>query len=371
MNSVWLIRERVLLCEAQRVSRLHTCLQGDAWPEHTRSVSMPITKRLMIASALTLLLSCSRGSHKPQSELAISRSALPTSNPSYSGANEPQDKVVAPTRLVSLPVSAYSTFLGLDGELAYLFTRTAAYCLAPGKPPQKIELDLGIGPVLADSGIVFWSKGAIWNASKDGSAVWRVAALSRQPEYFVASSAGIAWLDRAEDSLFRIQSLDGQKPRVLVADQGEISALNMVHDWVFFVLRAKDNSWRIGRVHVARGEPQYTDSRTGPTPAMLAGTEDVVYYHMDRSEIRQLSLDLKSEHVWLKDFVCSPIWEATNIYCARVEGLFKVVATSRQAKFLWSGRRETVTMIRANSKQVVWTVDTGPDQLAVDMLRVE
>jgi hypothetical protein len=275
---------------------------------------------------------------------------------------------VAPTRLLSLPVSAYSIFLGLDGELAYLLTRNAAYRLAAGKPPQKIELELGIGPVLANSGIVFWSKGAIWNASKDGASVWRLATVSKQPEYFVASRAGIAWLDRTDGGLFRVQSLDGQKSRVLVADQGEISALNMIHDWVFFVLRAKNNSWRIGRVHVGHGEPEYTDSRTGPTPAMLTGTEDIVYYDMERSEIRQLSADLKSEHVWLKDFVCSPLCEATNIYCGRVEGLFEVLADSREPKFLWHGRRETITFIRANSKQVVWTVDTGPDQLAVDML---
>jgi hypothetical protein len=298
------------------------------------------------------------------------RAAAEASSSSSSEPNAPPNKLVAPTRLLSLPVSAYLVFLGLDGDLAYLLTRTAAYRLAPGKPFQKIALDLGIGPVLADSGIVFWSKGAIWNASKDGASVWRVAALSRQPEYFVASSAGIAWLERAEDGLFRIQSLDGQKTRVLVADPGEISALNMVHEWVFFVLRAKDNTWRIGRVHVARGEPQYTDSRTGPTPALLTGMEDIVYYDMERSEIRQLTPDLKSEHVWLKDFVCSPIHEATNIYCARVEGLFEVLADTHTTKFLWHGSRETVTMIRANSKQVFWVADTGPDQLAVDMLQV-
>ena len=286
-------------------------------------------------------------------------------------SNVPSTNLVAPTRLVSLPVSAYSTWLALDGEIAYLFTRNAAYRLVVGRPPQKIELDLGVGPVLTEAGIVFWSKGAIWNASKDGGSVWRVATLSTQPEYFVASSAGFAWLDRGDDRLFRIQSLNGQKPRVLVADQGEISALNMIHDWVFFVLRAKDNSWRIGRVHVARGEPEYTDSRTGPTPASLTGTEEVVYYDMERSEIRKLSPNLKSEYVWLKDFVCSPIYAATDIYCSRVEGLFEFLAGNREAKFLWYGRRETVTLIRANSKQVFWTVDTGPDQLAVDMLPVQ
>ena len=281
------------------------------------------------------------------------------------------NQLVAPTRLLSLPVSAYSSLLGLDDELSYLFTRNAAYRLAPGKPPQEIKLDLGIGPVLADSGIVFWSKGAIWNASKDGASVWRLATLPGQPEYFVASPAGIAWLERADKGPFRIQSLDGHKPRLLVADPGEISALNMIHDWVFFVQRAKNNSWRIGRVHVARGEPEYTDSRTGPTPALLTGTESTIFWDMEKSEIRQLTPDLKSEHVWLKDFVCSPIYESTNIYCGRVEGLFAVLADSRNTKFLWHGPHETITLIRANSKRVVWLVDMGPDQLAVDTLPVE
>ena len=332
---------------------------------------MSKTKRLVSTSALMLLLACSRGSHRTAVESATSRAAAAESSSPQSEPNAPPNKLVAPTRLLSLPVSAYSVNFGLDGELAYLFTRNAAYRLAAGKPSQKIELDLGIGPVLADSGIIFWSKGAIWRAAKDGAPVWRVAALPGQPEYFVASSAGIAWLDRVEGGLFRIQSLDGQKPRVLVAEQGEISALNMVHDWVFFVLRARDNSWRIGRVHALRGEPEYTDSKTGPTPALLTGMEDIVYYDMERSEIRQLTPDLKSEHVLVKDFVCSPIFEAKNIFCGRVEGLFEVLADSRKTKFLWHAPRETVTLIRANSKQVVWAVDTGPDQLAVDMLPVQ
>jgi hypothetical protein len=317
-----------------------------------------------------LLLACSRSSHRTQRESTTSPAAATLSSSSSAVANAPPNELAASTRLLSLPVSAYLISLGLDGELVYLFTRNAAYRLLAGKPPQRIGLDLGIGPVLADSGIVFWSKGAIWNASKDSASVWRLATLSTQPEYFVASSAGIAWLDRTHDGLFRIQSLSGQKPRVLVSDPGEISALNMVHDWVFFVQRAKDNSWRIGRVHVARGEPEYTASRTGPTPALLTGTDDVVYYDMERSEIRQLTPDLKSEHVLLKDFVCSPIFEATNIFCGRVEGLFEVLADSRKTKFLANGRRETITLIRANSKQVVWAVDTGPDQLAVDRLSV-
>jgi hypothetical protein len=145
----------------------------------------------------------------------------------------------------------------------------------------------------------------------------------------------------------------------------------MVHDWVFFVRRGKANSWSIGRVHVRRGEPEFTDSRTGPTPASLTGTESVIYYDMERSEIRELTTDLKSESVWLKDFVCSPIYEAKNLFCARVEGLFEVLAARREPKALSFGRRETITFLRADAKQVVWIVDTGPDQLAVDTLPLE
>jgi len=279
-------------------------------------------------------------------------------------------KPVAPTRLLSLPVSAYTPSLALDGDVVYLLTRGAVYRVVAGKPPQRTELDLGIGPVLAESGIVFWSNGAVWNAAKEGGSVWRLATVPKQPEYFVASSGGIAWLDRADDGAYRLQALDGQKARVLVAHQAEISAVHMIHDRVFFVARGKDNSLRIGSVHKAGGEPSYTESRTGPTPAQLAGTESVVYYDMDKSEIRQLTQDLMTEHVWLKDFVCSPIHEANHVFCGRVEGLFEVLADSHTPRPLVLGRHETITLVRANAKQVVWIADLGPDQLAVDMLPV-
>jgi hypothetical protein len=269
---------------------------------------------------------------------------------------------------MSLAFSAYNASLALDGDVVYLFTPSAFYRMAPGSPPQKTALDLGVGPVLTDSGIVFWSKGAIWNTSREGGAVRRLAKLPHQPEYFVASSAGLAWLDGA-DGVFSIQSINGHKPRVLVSTRDQLSALRMIHEWVFFVQRAKDSSWRIGRVHMAGSEPEYTESRSGPTPAMLTGTESVFYYDMDHSEVRQLSPDLKSEHVWCKDFVCSPICEAKNIYCARVEGLFEILADNYQPKILY-GRHETITHLRANARQVVWLADVGPDQLAVEMLPV-
>jgi hypothetical protein len=326
---------------------------------HTREISMSTMSKVLGASALLLLLACNRSSPRTQGQPAVARAAVSQPTPAM------------PTRLLSLPVSAYHPALALDGDVAYLLTRDAAYRLAVGKTPQRFELDIGHGAVLAESGIVFWSQGAIWNAAKQGGSVWRVASVPKQPEYLVTSSGGIAWLDRADDGNYRIQSLAGKKPRLLLARQDEISAVTMIHDWVFFVQKAKDQSWRIGRVHVAGGEPAYTDSRTGPTPSQLTGTENLAYYDMDKSEIRQLTPDLKSEHVWLKNFVCSPIYEATNIFCVRVEGLYEIPADSRVAKQLLFGPRQTITLVRANAKWVVWVADVGADQLAVDMLPLE
>ena len=155
---------------------------------------------------------------------------------------------------------------------------------------------------------------------------------------------------------------------MLVSSTREISALNMIQDSVYFVQRTTDTSWRIGSVRVAGGEPVYSSEHKGPTPAMLTGSDDIYYYAMDKSEIRRLLPSLQSEETLLKNFVCSPINVASRIYCGCVEGLFKVSKEQRKPRVLVYGRPGSITNIRANSKLVAWTVDTGPEMLAVDML---
>jgi len=320
---------------------------------------------------LVLALACSRKTPHAPDHPESKPAAASAAGPAPSAAPTPTEELVAPTHLLSLPVSAYAIVLELDGDQAFLLTRTAAYCLEAGQPAHKLDLDLGIGPVLAPSGIVFWSKGAIWSASKQSKTVWHLAAAAKQPEYFVASETDFAWLDRVDNGPYRIQTLQGHKPRVIVSSQEELSALHMIHDWIFFVQRMPGRSWRIGRVGLSGGEVQYTDPRSSATPAMLSGKESLAYYDMDRSAIFRVTPDLKSENAWLNDFVCSPIYEAKNIYCSRVEGLFEILAQTSQPRVLTFGRRETITAIRANSKQIVWTVDAGPDQLVVEMLPVQ
>jgi hypothetical protein len=267
-----------------------------------------------------------------------------------------------------MPMSAYGTSLALDDDAVYLLAKTAAYRLVAGQPARGIELDLGIGAVLTQSAFIFWSKGAIWSAPKQGGVTRQVAKLSHQPQYFVASGDSFAWVNLSDEGIYTIQTLKGPKPRVLVSSKGEISALNMIQDSVYFVRRPTDTSWHIGRVSISGGEPDFSSERTGPTPAMLTGSDDIYFYAMDRSEIRRLMPDLREEEVLLKNFVCSPIHVANRVYCGCVEGLFAVSKALHQPRILVHARPGSITNIRANSKLVAWTIDAGPEMLAVDML---
>jgi len=330
-------------------------------------------RSVVIAGAAVLLFSCRR---TPNPSPPAASSVVPAAAVSAAGAksqkqlNEKAPKLLEPTTLVEMPISAYPTSLALDDDVVYLLTSNAAYKLTEGQPVQGIELDLGIGPVVTESAIIFWSKGSIWGAPKHGGEVRALAKLPHQPQYFVAEKGHLAWVDHSDAGPYTIQSLDGRKPRVLVTASGELSALTMIADSVFFVQRAEDNSWRVGRARVQGGDVEYSTSRTGQTPAMLTGTESLVYYDMKTSEIRRLQTDLQHEETWLKDFVCTPLYESINVYCACVEGLFEVRATDHKPHVLIYGRHETITYIRANSKYIVWTVDKGPDKLAVYRLPV-
>jgi len=267
-----------------------------------------------------------------------------------------------------MPVSAYGTSLALDDDAVFLLTSNAAYRLVAGQPAQGIELDLGVGAVLTSSAFIFWSKGAIWRAPKEGGLARSIAKFPHQLQYFVSWGDSFAWVDRSDEGLYTIQTLKGAKPRVLVSSTGEISGLNMINDSVYFVQRPTDTSWRVGSVRTTGGEPSYSNERKGRTPAMLTGSDNLYFYNLDTSEIRKLPLDLNNEEVLLKNFVCSPVNASDRIYCGCVEGLFEVSKESRKPRVLVFGRPGSITNIRANSKLVAWTVDTGPNKLAVDML---
>ena len=326
-------------------------------------------KSVSCACAL-FLFGCGRDGQRSQAELAV---ASPAARASVMAETPPKPKppeLPAPTRLTSLPISAYASSLALDDDAVYLLTSHAAYRLVDGQPAHGIRLELGIGATLTESAFIFWSEGSIWRAPKQGGVTRPLAQLSHQPQYFVASGEAFAWVDQSEGGLYTIQTLVAGRPTVLVSSPGEIRALNMISDAVYFVERPSDDAWRLGVVRIGGGKPEYATERKGRAPALLAGVDGLYYYDLDQSKVLKRSLDLRSEQVQLDNFVCSPIYVSSRIFCACVEGLFEVAKDTRTPSVLVHDRPGTITNISANAKRVAWIADLGQDQLAVDTLPI-
>jgi hypothetical protein len=215
---------------------------------------------------------------------------------------------------------------------------------------------------------VFWSSGAIWSAPKTGGPARELTKFPHQPQYFVSSGEELAWVDQSDEGLYTIQTLEGRKPRVLLSSRGEIRALDMIGEVVYFVQRPTDDSWRIGFVHRDGREPQYAATKHGRAPAQLTGSDAIYYFDLDTKRILRLALDLGREDVQLTELVCSPIQVSSRIYCGCVEGLFDVGRETHQPRVLVHDRPGLITSVASNSKAVAWVVDVGSDQLAVDLL---
>lgn len=319
-----------------------------------------------LACVALLTLACG---HEPKPSPTRSASSSSASSSSASLPTPSARRAIpSPTRLATLPISAYQATLALDEDAAYLMTSNAAYRLVGGEPPQGLRLDLGFGSVLTRSAFVFWSDGVIWSAPKQGGPSRDLARFPHQPQYFVSSGDALAWVDQSDEGLYTIQTLDGRKPRVLLSSSGEIRALVMIGESVYFVQRPTDDTWRIGFVRLAAEEPVYATAKKGRAPAQLTGSDAIYYYDLETKRILRLSLDLRQEEEQLKELVCSPIHVSSRIYCGCVEGLFDVGKDSHQPRVLVHNRPGTITSVTSNSKTVAWITDTGSDQLGVDFL---
>ncbi len=275
-----------------------------------------------------------------------------------------------PTVLLTLPISAYAPVLFADEGVVYLLTSKAAYRIVPGHQPEQFPLDLGIGPTMTASSFVFWSKGAIWQAPKAGGKPRRIVSLSHEPQRFVTSGDRFAWLDRTDEGKFTIQTLARGKPKTIWSARGDIDVVTMLQDWVFFVERDAANAWRFGGVRVAGGEPTFSAPHSGRTPAMLVPYHDHLYYYDSNTiEIHRLSPDFLTNEILSKEFICSPLAVSTQIYCAHVAGLFEVSGRPLSSPVRLTERR-VIPAIAASSELVTWLSDTGPDQLALEMLPV-
>jgi len=322
-------------------------------------------------TAIALAGGCGRQSSR--ADPPASASTLPVTSVSAVSRPPPPEPHaptgIEPTVLLTLPISAYAPFLFVDQGVVYLLTRQAAYRLVPGEEPVQTPLDLGIGPAMTESSFVYWSKGAIWRAPKAGGKPRRVASLSHEPQRFVTSGEQFAWLDRTDEGKFTIQTLAGGKPKTIWSALGDIDAVTMLQDWVFFVEREARGAWRFGGVRVAGGEPTFSTPHGGRTPALLVPFGDLYYYDSNTIEIHRLSPDFLTDEILSREFICSPFAVSVQIYCAHVAGLFELPKQPKSSPVRLTDTR-VITAVAASSALVAWLRDTGPDQLALEMLPV-
>ncbi len=299
---------------------------------------------------------------------AAATPSVSASNRATATAPEEAPPPTRPETLLTLGASAYGASVALDEEAAYLFTADAAHRLVAGQAPQRMPLDLGLGPVLTRTSIVFWSKGSIFAAPKRGGPARVLGVVPHQPQYLVTSGDRFAWLDRGDDGRFTIQTLDGKRARVVHAPASSVATVTMLHDWVFFVEQVAPSSWRLGGVSLDGGAPAFTAARSGRTPAMLAAASDLFFYDGPTRTVRRLSPDLQEEVTLARDFICSPIAVSDRVLCARVEGLFELRKDEPRPRALIERLRGSVTSLAAAPDRVVWVADAGQGQLAVEQL---
>jgi len=346
----------------------------------------PVRAGCAWACILACALGCSRHTERADSDSARSASpVLSATRPSavadpssryaldnsLPGVREPHvGKNSETTELLTEAISPYTAGLFVDDYCIYLLTDHVAYRLVPGTSPEQIPLENGGAAAVTRSGIVYWSKGGIWQVPRTGGKPSRLASLAHQPQRFMAADDDFSWLDMPTRDHFLIQTLKHGKVRTLVDYQGRIETAAMDAGQVFFVQRDTASSWRIGSVSTGGSAPAYASPKTGPTPALLAVADDVFYYDLRSGEVRRLSADLSHEQTLLKGLVCSPLAVSVRIYCPNMEGMFEL-AQHRGAKPLplFPSRRR-ITSVAASARYLAWLEDAGPNRLSLKMIRL-
>jgi hypothetical protein len=323
------------------------------------------TSRLCTLACLVVLAGCSRTPERPTpSENAPSPSAAPSSGLTHVPAPPTQE----PSTLFTAEVSAYAAEVALDEDAVYLLTPSAAFRLVPGRPAERWALDLGLTPALAGGHFVYWSKGELLRAPKRGGDPSTLAKVPGEPQRLAASGDYVAWLEKSADRGFVIWTLDGSRPREVLIPRGDVAALALLDDQVFFVEQLPEAKHRLGVVPLSGGEPRYSSEKKGRTPAMLAAAGELFFYDGPTTTVRRVSTDLTRERVIARGLICSPLAVAERVYCAQPAGLVELPAEGGSPRALAAARGGPITKIVASAKRVAWLVDAGPDRLSVQTL---
>lgn len=273
------------------------------------------------------------------------------------------------TRLLSVHGSAFTANLVATEDTSYLLTPGVVYRLSPEKPAERWVYDFGSTPALVSGHLLYWARGALWKVPTSGGAPTNLAAVARQPRRLVTSGEHVAWLEPAQLGGVTIETLvDAAETRMVHAPSGDVTALAIEQERIYFVERAEDRSWRLGVVASSGGPARYTPPKRGRTPAMLVVADAVYYYDGPSSTLRQVSPDLEDEQILARGVICSPLAVAEHVYCAQPAGLLEIAISGGVRRRFPIDDGGSITELTATTGQLVWLSDIGGQRLAVDSL---
>ena len=328
----------------------------------------------MQTSGLILLLALGSACQSPVSHRDVSATSSSAALASTPPSTAPLTQAAAVARpedtlLCSLPLSAYQTALALTDDAILLLGNEVAFRVVPGSPPARLPIRPKPGATHTRSSIVFFAEAAIWKANHLGQRARKLAGLTQLPHYFVSNGDDFAWVTQGSGQAFQLERLRGNKPQVLYVSTGSIDAANMLEDWIFFVERGADGSFRIGGVPSAGGAPTFSAAKSGRSPAQLAVWHELYFYEGSERSLYQLSPDLKTERRIVRDSVCSPLAAAADhVYCAHVGGLFEVSVSSGSVRKLAAKSKGMISAVAANAARVAWLSDEGNERLELHVL---
>ncbi len=287
------------------------------------------------------------------------------------------DLLPPPTTLITLNESAYGNTLAVDGSTVYLATTGSLWRFAPNTEPAQMELDLGHNPAFSDTSILYWSKGAIHAAPKEGGPSKKIIDVPHPPRHILASGPNFSWLDLSEGGSYTFFTLKKGKPRSCYRSINPITTPWMIGEYIYFIeyFSAENGDpaqkgWRVGRLATRDSVPPiFGPLHDARTPSMLGGNNDVYYFDLPGRSIIRVKDDLSREDSVNKDkVVCSPFSVSDRILCARVEGIFEVFRETGAIRVLTVKPYGLTVNIAASDRLVAWINETGDQQFTLRAL---
>jgi hypothetical protein len=301
---------------------------------------------------------------RPQS--ATPSPSSPSRNATQTVAQKKGRFPPAVSTILEQETSAYHARLFADEEGVVLVTQTGFTLLRSGEAAEEHTIPLGPVAVRQGSSIVFWHAGWLRQIPISGESGRRLAALTRAPQYVLASEHHLAWIDFERDTGSSLHTIAEGAARVVYESRERVCASVLRGQVVYWILQSRDASWKIGSIGLDGQHRKMTAAHRGRPPAMLAlGPDGVYFYDGPERGLRRLTFELDREDAVATHVICSPLVVTNRAICAQVGGLFDVPLWSTAPRFLASEREGPITALAATEERLFWVAESGTDQLVV------